>query len=228
MKKNWLLRIALVVLVLTLGTACLVSGTFAKYTTTVSGSDSARVAKWVFGVETDEEAYAYDTPTAKLVGIFDTINLGANLATVVEKDANGEDPAEYGLIAPEAEGDFDIVIDMTGSEVAVTLTSEIEIKNEGDINLKFFIGETKPSTDAGYNLDWSELVDGIAEVPAVSPAVPGLVAAINGNVGQATTMTKTVKVWWKWVSSAGDTARGDAGTAEVTLSIEITATQKVA
>lgn len=48
MKKTKLMRAALLLLVLTLITSCFVGGTFAKYTTSASGQDSARVAKWGF------------------------------------------------------------------------------------------------------------------------------------------------------------------------------------
>ena len=46
MKKNRLMRIAALLLVLTLATSCFVGGTFAKYTSTATGSDTATVAKW--------------------------------------------------------------------------------------------------------------------------------------------------------------------------------------
>ena len=49
MKKNWFLRIATLAIVLTVATACLVSGTLARYVTTETGQDLARVAAW--GVE---------------------------------------------------------------------------------------------------------------------------------------------------------------------------------
>ena len=45
-KKYSSLRIASILLMLVLITSCVVSGTFAKYTTSGSSSDSARVAKW--------------------------------------------------------------------------------------------------------------------------------------------------------------------------------------
>ena len=47
-KKNWTLRAAVLMLALVLITSCFVGGTFAKYVTGGSGTDSARVAK--FGV----------------------------------------------------------------------------------------------------------------------------------------------------------------------------------
>lgn len=49
MKKNRMMRLASILLVATLMSTCTISGTFAKYVTTASGTDTARVAKW--GVE---------------------------------------------------------------------------------------------------------------------------------------------------------------------------------
>lgn len=49
MKKNKMMRIASVLLIVTLLSTCALSGTFAKYVTTAEGAGDARVAKW--GVE---------------------------------------------------------------------------------------------------------------------------------------------------------------------------------
>lgn len=46
MKKNKTLRFAAILLVVTMLSTCVVSGTFAKYVTEAEGSASARVAKW--------------------------------------------------------------------------------------------------------------------------------------------------------------------------------------
>lgn len=46
MKKNVMMRVASVLLVAVMLTTCAISGTFAKYTTNDSASDTARVAKW--------------------------------------------------------------------------------------------------------------------------------------------------------------------------------------
>lgn len=46
MKKNTMLRIASILLVVTLLSTCVISGTFAKYVTKAEGQDQARVAKW--------------------------------------------------------------------------------------------------------------------------------------------------------------------------------------
>lgn len=49
MKKNRMMRLASVLLVCVLLTTSVISGTFAKYTTTASASDTARIAKWGIG-----------------------------------------------------------------------------------------------------------------------------------------------------------------------------------
>ena len=58
MKKNVMMRVASALLVAVLMTTCAISGTFAKYTTTQSGSDSARVAKWGVVITANGETFA--------------------------------------------------------------------------------------------------------------------------------------------------------------------------
>ena len=48
MRKNKFMRAASGLLVAVLLTTCVISGTFAKYTSTSTGTDSARVARWGF------------------------------------------------------------------------------------------------------------------------------------------------------------------------------------
>ena len=48
MKKNTMMRVASALLVAVLLTTCAISGTFAKYVTSASSHDSARVAHWGF------------------------------------------------------------------------------------------------------------------------------------------------------------------------------------
>jgi len=50
MTKNRTMRVAALLLVLTLITSCFVGGTFAKYTTTKTATAEASVAKWSFDV----------------------------------------------------------------------------------------------------------------------------------------------------------------------------------
>lgn len=55
MKKNKMMRLASLLLVAVLLTTSVIGGTFAKYVTVQSGSDSARVAAWGFGDATTVE-----------------------------------------------------------------------------------------------------------------------------------------------------------------------------
>ena len=59
MKKNNTMRVAAGLAVAALLSTCLVSGTFAKYTTSGESSDTARVAK--FGIELTSKSGAFDT-----------------------------------------------------------------------------------------------------------------------------------------------------------------------
>ena len=56
MKKNRTMRVAVLMLALTLITCCFVGSTFAKYTSSATGSDMGTVAKWSFAVETTDIA----------------------------------------------------------------------------------------------------------------------------------------------------------------------------
>lgn len=53
MKKNKMMRLASVLMVLTLLTTSVIGGTFAKYVTTAESTDSARVAKWGIKMDVD-------------------------------------------------------------------------------------------------------------------------------------------------------------------------------
>lgn len=57
MKKNKMMRAASFLLVAVLLTTSVISGTFAKYVTTATGSDSARVAKWGVTVNPNGELF---------------------------------------------------------------------------------------------------------------------------------------------------------------------------
>ena len=63
MKKNRMMRVASALLVAVLLSTCAISGTFAKYVTTETGSDSARVAKWgvAFTAQSDLFKTSYTT-----------------------------------------------------------------------------------------------------------------------------------------------------------------------
>lgn len=106
MKKNKMMRIASVLLVAVLLTTSAISGTFAKYVTTESGSDSARVAKWGVEIVADNfnlftDKYETDDTNATFTGSYS-----------VESD-DGD------VFAPGTKGTF--------TEIAITGTPEVAV-----------------------------------------------------------------------------------------------------
>ena len=73
MKKNRILKLGLLALTLTLVTASLVSGTFAKYITTASGTGAVSVAKW----------HATVSDGTSTVGIGDTGSVNFDLFEII-------------------------------------------------------------------------------------------------------------------------------------------------
>lgn len=139
MKKNKMMRLASWLLVLTLLTTCIISGTFAKYVTSDEADDTARVAKWgvtasisgsLFGAhyneykyseENEEEAAESNKISASYEGSVDSDN-GA--------DPNQEDSGYLGdskdIVAPGTKSD-NMVIKVSGTpEVAGKVAVEVD------------------------------------------------------------------------------------------------------
>lgn len=113
MKKNKAMRLASALMVLTLLTTCVISSTFAKYTTSANGEDSARVAKW--GFEADDDSIVLDDLFAK-----------------VYTSANDDK-----VIAPGTENsvDFSFAYNTTSNTIAapeVAYTFKVEVDTNGD------------------------------------------------------------------------------------------------
>lgn len=100
-KKNWTMRAAVLMLALVLITSCFVGGTFAKYVTSGTGGDNARVAKW--GV----------TVTAHKTG--DIFAKSYDNTVIAE--------GEYKVIAPGTKKDNAALVTLSGKpEVSVKVT----------------------------------------------------------------------------------------------------------
>ena len=78
MKKNRMMRAASFLLVAVLLTTSVISGTFAKYVTTATGSDSARVAKWGVTITANGEMFKtnYDNTAISAVAEEDIVAPG--------------------------------------------------------------------------------------------------------------------------------------------------------
>lgn len=92
MRKNKMMRTAAVLGVATMLTASVLSGTFAKYTTTATGEDSARVAKWGITMGNNGSSTFSDTYTGPDSGSTDATvkGTGENNSKVVAPGTHGE------------------------------------------------------------------------------------------------------------------------------------------
>lgn len=117
MRKNRLFILGIFTVMVALVSLSLVSGTWAKYTSTVSGEDSAKVAKWeVVYRETDQadvEGGAATTETIEF-DLFKTVIDTKNDATETDIAAN-----DGSLIAPGTKGEFKFTV-TNNSEVNAT------------------------------------------------------------------------------------------------------------
>ena len=113
MKKNRMMRLASVLMVLTLLSTSVISGTFAKYVTTNSGADSARVAKFGVVINVADDMALFNTEYAK-----DDTSYGGSL-TVKSNGTAGTN--EDNRVAPGTKGFMTFNISGT-PEVATRLT----------------------------------------------------------------------------------------------------------
>lgn len=140
MKKNRVLKFAALVLVLTLVTSSLVSGTYAKYTTSVTGTDTVTVAKWVANFdETGAASGDFD------FDFFETF---------------GDTGVDGDLLAPGTSGSFDLVYDTTGTQVARKIDVSLDAsKLEALDYLKFYWVDGDDKTEiAGENAVYSKTI----------------------------------------------------------------------
>ena len=119
-RSSMMVRLVAVLAVTMMFTMCFVGGTFAKYTSSATGTDSATVAKWDIKVNETN------------ITTSDTFNF-ALFNTVKDTDGNTEWdmlPNNGDIIAPGTRGSFDIVI-----------------KNDSQVNAKYAINYTVTNND---------------------------------------------------------------------------------
>lgn len=113
MKKNRTTRLIVLILFLAIVTAVIISGTFAKYTTSSdAGSATATVARWSFSAN--------------------------GLGQFSRTDGVGTDKIASEKLAPGTKGSFNIEIDATGCEVGIDYEIVINNITHKPTNLKFY------------------------------------------------------------------------------------------
>ncbi len=118
MKKNKMMRLASSLLVAVLLTSSVISGTFAKYVTSDSATDTARVAKWGVTVEAKGDLFANTYFDKNNGNGPDFLNTGTETTlSVVSSDK---------VVAPGTENDTGLTFTITGTpEVDVKFTVEM-------------------------------------------------------------------------------------------------------
>lgn len=167
-KSRVLMSLGTSVLVLSLITSSLVGGTFAKYTSTVAGNDTARVAKFDFDVKSGTDAL---TKTGTTINLFATVN-----DTGVFAGADGKNVNTEKLVAPGVEGSFGLVV-TNRSEVAVkaNLTITETAANGTDPNtVPIIYAYTDPTTDEVTF--WSDVLTDMTQPILLHELETGLVA----------------------------------------------------
>ena len=224
MKKNRAMRTAAGLGIATLLTMSVISGSFAKYTTSKEGTDSARVAKWGFMQEA-------------------SIGLNDLFSNVYKTDENGTVQASTKVIAPGTEEKSDFSFTYGGAdtdknndtvdkpEVKYTFTVSTEGSSIGE--------EIKNNTNIKWALDgdnntreWGNWETLLSKIKALSGGENGTQTYEAGNLPSnfASANANNHTVYWKWIfednNDTKDTEMGNASKLEeVKLNITITATQ---
>lgn len=218
MKKNKMMRAASVLMVATLLTTSVISGTFAKYVTSVNSFDQARVAVWGF-----------KTTSINITGLFKNV-----YGSTVKSSGDNND-----VIAPGTEGSASFSFKFDKPEAAPEVAYTLKVSTDGSRCDQGIIDNPNIlwKLDQGTFGTWGQL---LADIEALSGDASGTKEYAPGELPTAfnrTTNTHTVE--WKWIfddtatnketttanNDANDTVMGNNGSDLVNLKITITATQ---
>ena len=232
-KKNWTLRAAVLMFALVLITSCFVGGTFAKYVTSGSGTDSARVAKFGVTVTASGDLFAKEYATD------DQTVVGTIAKSVISTDK---------VVAPgtESNGDF-VAATVTGTpEVAVRVsykldTATLQLENWKDGDGQFYC----PLVFKVKTPDGNTVISGMEfqTAEAMKAALVNAVAAYTKDYAPGTDLSgkaaETLTISWEWPFETGadgdkpannvkdtflgdEAAAGRAATVSLTLATTVT------
>ena len=192
MKNNRIVKFMVLVLFVTILAIILVSGTYAKYTTSATGSDTATVAKW--SIKLGDEDIAKSTEKTFAIDLFSTItNTDGSEETNVKK-------TDKSLIAP-------------GTMGSITLLS---LKNESEVNAKYSVTYTLLN-ESGVPLEFTTNKDDESSWKSDITAVN----VSNEALAMDATAT-TATVYWRWAftkDKARDTSDTTLGTTTPTVTL---------
>ncbi len=203
MKKNRMMRLASVLLVCVLLTTSVISGTFAKYTTTASSSDNARVAYWGF----------QSTNSMDLTNLFSTQYIKEKVdSNGTVKSADGDD-----VIAPGTAGSASFAFayaEIGGTAAADTTAQAInapEVKYSFTVAVEESCAEAiKNNKNIQWKLDegtWGSWDDMITAIKNLSGSADGSGTATYeaGNLPAAFSKSDdTHTISWQWLFETAD------------------------
>lgn len=132
--------------------------TYSKYFTKIDGEGNATIARWSFKANNERKTIA----NIKLSNTYNQNKLLQN------------------TIAPGTSGSFDIVLDATGSDVAIDYAIKFDNCKDKPTNLKFSYEDTISST-----------LEGLEEV-------------LKGRISLNDSRTKTLTINWDWQYETGN------------------------
>ena len=240
-KTGKTMRVAGLLLALVLVTSCFVGGTFAKYVTSGTGGDYAKVAKWGVKVTAHREGDIFASAYDQIEGKEDTVVVTGG---------------KYKVIAPGTKKENAAVVYLSGTpEVAVKVTYNADnfaltgkwVYNNGQTGSKdeyycpliFKISDGKRTETINCMGEGMNSVDDVQN--AVKKAVESFSATYAPNTDLSKKGNEGLKISWEWPFEGGadsmqtdvkDTYLGDLATATDTGShstipvvyVEVTAT----
>ena len=210
MKKNRMMRLASILLVCVLLSTSVISGTFAKYVTTDSASDTARVAKW--GVEvTATGSTAFATKYNDAADENGTKVVSSGEAKVVAPGTNGA------LASISIKGTPEVMVDV---DVNATLTlTGWTVDGAVYCPIVFTVGEKTFKID-----DTNDTIEKLTAAVAAE-----FNAMDKTNVAANTDLAADIAISWAWAfegDNAKDTELGNLETAPtISFSCDVTVTQ---
>lgn len=148
-RNTTMATVILLMLLVSIATTILLGRTFAKYTSSSTGTDTATVAKWSFKVGNKEIA----TTEAQTIDI----NL---FSTVKDSDLTSDEKhVAQSRIAPGTSGSFDLTVE-NSSEVAAKYAISLEITEGASLPIKYAVKTdgTQPAES-----DWKDTIDSVSE-----------------------------------------------------------------
>ena len=200
-KKNWMLRAAVLMLALVLITSCFVGGTFAKYVTSGTGGDNARVAKWGVTVTAHETgdifAKSYDN-TVIAEGEYKVIAPGTKKDNAALVTLSGK--PEVSVKVTYNADSFSLTGNWKGADNDDTFYCPLIIKVTGKVGDEV---KTVPINCAEKN-----------SAAEIQTAVQNAVAACSATYAPNTDLSlpkvddEGLKISWEWPFEGGDTNLG--------------------